>query len=374
MLYLCIVKYNKWDIMDNKIKEVLEVKALTQKELANLTGMSEMGISKAIKGSATRQTLEKIAKALDVPVSELYPENHIVERKALYEGELHLGEKTLSCAVLSDGTRVISATTVFEAFDRPRKGKSNEGYRVDRMPSFINANNLQPYVDQQLMEWTRLIEYTDLHNVKRQGYNARIIRGLCKVYMDARRDNALLATQARFAAISEAILYTLSDVGIVALVDEATGYDKVKNRAKDELQRFFKDALRENAGQWVKTFDDRFFEMIYRMRGWNWTGVSRHPGVVGIWINDIVYERLAPALLNELRRLNPKNENGGRSHKHHQFLTEEVGHPRLKEHLEGVMAIGRLSGNDWNKFMRNLDVAYPKCYQQLELAFDDETD
>ena len=179
-------------------------------------------------------------------------------------------------------------------------------------------------------------------------------------------------SQMRFAAISESLLYALSDVGIVALVDEATGYDKVKNRAKDELQKFFKEALRENAGQWVKTFDDRFFEMIYKMRGWNWTGVSRHPGVVGIWINDIVYERLAPAILNELRRLNPKNDKGNRNHKHHQFLTEEVGHPRLKEHLAGVMAVGRLSGNDWGRFMRNLDMAYPKCYQQLELDFGDD--
>lgn len=56
--------------------------------------------------------------------------------------------------------------------------------------------------------------------------------------MDARRSNVLLKTQERFADIAEIILYALSDVGIVALVDEATGYDKVKNRAKDELQRF----------------------------------------------------------------------------------------------------------------------------------------
>lgn len=359
--------------MDNKIKELLKERGMSQKDLASVIERTEITVSKYVNGdNIPRDSEERIAAALGVEVKDLYYDAPIVDRKALYEGELHLGEKTLPCAVLNDGTRIISATAVFEAFDRPRKGKSNEGYRADRMPSFINANNLQPYVDQQLMEWTRLIDYTDLHGAKKQGYNARIIRGLCKVYIDARRDNALLMSQMRFAAISESLLYALSDVGIVALVDEATGYDKVKNRAKDELQKFFKEALRENAGQWVKTFDDRFFEMIYKMRGWNWTGVSRHPGVVGIWINDIVYERLAPAILNELRRLNPKNDKGNRNHKHHQFLTEEVGHPRLKEHLAGVMAVGRLSGNDWGRFMRNLDMAYPKCYQQLELDFGDD--
>lgn len=65
---------------------------------------------------------------------------------AKYEGELHIGDKVLPCAVLSDGSRVLTATSVFEAFDRPRKGKSSEDYRADLMPSFINANNLQPFV------------------------------------------------------------------------------------------------------------------------------------------------------------------------------------------------------------------------------------
>lgn len=76
--------------------------------------------------------------------------------------------------------------------------------------------------------------------------------------------------------------------------------------------------------------------------------------------------QIAPALLTELRKLNPKNENGRRNYKHHQFLTENVGHPKLMEHLSGVMAIGRISNNNWNTFMRNLDKAYPKMYQQLD--------
>ena len=238
------------------------------------------------------------------------------------------------------------------------------------MPSFINANNLQPFVDEELIGWTELVPYKDLHGNIRQGYNARILRSLCKVYIDARAAGALLKSQERFAAIAESILYALADVGIIALVDEATGYDKVKNRAKDELQKFFEKALSEQAGKWIKTFGDDFFEMIYKMRGWSWTGASRHPSVVGIWINDIVYERIAPMLLAELRRLNPKNDKGVRSHKHHQFLTEEVGHPKLREHISGVMAIYRVSNGRWDTFMRNLDKAYPKLYQQMDIDFD----
>lgn len=355
--------------MKNRIREVLQERGMTQKELAEGVGMSEIGLSKALDGSATKATIGKVAKFLNVdPRILMVDESNLP--KALYEGELHLGDKVLSCAVLDNNLRILSATAVFDAFDRPRKGKSNEGYRADQMPSFINANNLQPFVDEQLMEWTQLIEYVDLHGNVKQGYNARILRGLCKVYMDARRQGVLLQSQMRFAIISESLLLALSDVGIVALINEATGYDKVRDRGTEELQRFLKEVLREEAAKWVKTFPDSFFEMIYKMNRWNWNGTSKRPGIVGKWINDIVYERIAPNLLQELRKKNPKDENGNRKHKHFQYLTEEVGHPKLREHLSGVMAIGRLSDNNWQKFMRNLDKSFPKYYTQLEFDFD----
>ena len=354
----------------NKIKEILFEQRKTQKELASYIGKSEITVSKYVNGdNIPVKVKEKISEYLGIPIDKIFVEQP-TSLMSKYEGALHIGDKELPCAVLSDSTRIITASSVFEAFDRPRKGKSNESYRADQMPSFINANNLQPFVDEELIGWTKLVPYKDLHGNMRQGYNARILRSLCKVYIDARAAGALLKSQERFASIAESILYALADVGIVALVNEATGYDKVKSRAKDELQRFFEQALRENAGKWVKTFDDNFFEMIYKMRGWTWTGASKHPSIVGVWINDIVYERVAPALLEELRRLNPKNENGNRSYRHHQFLTEEIGHPKLKEHLSGVMAIGRLSNNNWSVFMRNLDKAFPKMYQQLDFEFD----
>lgn len=353
-----------------KIKDILKIKGITQKELAKAIGKSEITISKYVNGEKpSEQTIIKIAEFLNVQKEDLYQELPKTNLESRYEGELHIGDKIIPCAVLNDNTRIITASSVFEAFDRPRKGKSSESYRADQMPSFINANNLQPFVDEELREWTKLISYKDLKGVSRQGYNARILRSLCKVYIDARNAGVLLKSQERFAGIAEIVLYALSDVGIVALVDEATGYDKVKNRAKDELQKFFEQALQEKAGKWVKTFDDRFFEMIYRMRGWSWTGASKHPSIVGVWINDIVYSRIAPTLLSELRRLNPKKENGTRVYKHHQFFTKEIGHPKLMEHLAGVMAIGRISNNSWSVFMRNLDKAYPKMYQQLDFDF-----
>lgn len=349
----------------NRIKELLGERKITQKELAQQIGITEAALNRGINGIPSKNLTQKIATALDVPEKELFSKDGL---SAMYEGELTIGDRVIPCAVLNDGTRVLTASSVFDAFDRPRKGKALD--RVDQMPAFLDARNLQPFVDEELNAWTKLIQYKSLNRQILQGYNARILRAICKVYIDARNAGKLVKSQERFAQISESILYALSDTGIIALVDEATGYDKVKARAKDELQRFFVKALQENAGKWIKTFPDEFFESIYRMRGWTWTGTSKRPGVVGRWIIDIIYDRIAPSLLLELQKRNP-SVNGARRYKHHQFLTQDFGHPKLQQHIEGVLAVARISGGNWGRFMHNLDVAYPKQYETMDL-FGDE--
>ena len=97
------------------------------------------------------------------------------------------------------------------------------------------------------------------------------------------------------------------------------------------------------------------------------------PQVVGRYTNDIIYDRLAPGILDELRKLNPKLSTGRRKVKHHQWLTEETGHPALDRHFSGVMALMR-ANFDWSHFKRSLERAYPKIGTQLALRFleDDE--
>lgn len=55
-----------------RIKEIIKAKGITAKELAAKIGISEGALSLAINGNPTVETLEKIASALGVPVSELF--------------------------------------------------------------------------------------------------------------------------------------------------------------------------------------------------------------------------------------------------------------------------------------------------------------
>lgn len=70
---------------------------------------------------------------------------------------------------------------------------------------------------------------------------------------------------------------------------------------------------------------------MFRLRGWQWRGMKvNRPQVVAKYTNDFVWDRLAPGLLDELRRRSPKGERGARSTKFHQYLTEDIGHPQLQ--------------------------------------------
>ena len=200
------------------------------------------------------------------------------------------------------------------------------------------------------------------------GYEATLLIDLCDAII--KTGELGLFTDSLIIQRANIIIRSVAKVGIIALVDEATGYNKAKSRAKDELQNFLNKFLSEEAAKWIKVFPDIFFEDLYKMHNWDWTKTSKRPGVVGQWINDIVYSRLAPLVLKELDAKNPKNEKGSRSYKHHQFLSREIGLPKLRQHLEAVHAIAVISNYNWLKFMKNIDKAYPPQYQQLEIDFD----
>ena len=88
---------------------------------------------------------------------------------------------------------------------------------------------------------------------------------------------------------------------------------------------------------------------------------------MGHYTNDLVYERLAPGVLDELKERTPRFPSGTLRNKYFQWFTPEFGHPKLKEHLIGVMALMRAAPN-WGAFKRALQRAYPKLNEQAPLT------
>lgn len=280
---------------------------------------------------------------------------------------LKLGNIEIPCYVLNDGTRVFSGRGIQKAIG------ANTNASGTWLSKFVNSSTITDYIDPGVLD-----KFNNPLKFKRpnasgsqsetNGYEATLLIDLCDSVIEASKSRDV---DPKLLMSAEVIIRSVAKVGIIALVDEVTGYNKDKNRAKDELQKFLAQVIRIEAAKWVRRFDDSFFEMIYKMKGWTWNYTKKHPGVVGTWINDIVYQRLGPMVLAELREKNPKTEKGGRKSKHHQYLSDDYGVPMLKNHLVGLEALAKASNYNWSAFMGMVDRVYPKQYQQLSLMFDE---
>lgn len=201
--------------------------------------------------------------------------------KATHFGTLKIGEKELSCAVLEDGSRILSSTAIFKAFDRPRRGTAKGGPRAANMPSFMDAKNLQPYIQKNFGGRTNFaIKYKTKSGTIAQGYKAEILPIICDVYLAARNKGILLHSQIPLAAVSEILVRSLSKVGIIALIDEATGYQY--DRARNELQQILRAYISAELLPWTKRFPNEFYQHLFRLLKWQYNPISvKRPGYVG---------------------------------------------------------------------------------------------
>lgn len=241
--------------------------------------------------------------------------------KALYKGTLPIGNAELDCAVLDDGTRVLTATAVFDAFGRSRKGM-NERLEIDgtKVPPFLAAKSLKEHINQTVIERTKLIQYLDGDKVK-TGYTASLLPAMCNVYLSARRNNDLTSSQEKLAIQSEVLLSSLAEVGIDALVDEATGYQH--DRAHNALRILLGKYIEEGMQKWIHTFPDAFFAELDRLYDNEPTTSRKRPQYYGRFINKYVYAPLEHGYVkNKLDELNIKDD-GKRRGRFHQWLTDE---------------------------------------------------
>ncbi len=288
--------------------------------------------------------------------------------KATHTGELEIGDAVIPCAVLEDGTRLLSQGGFLKAIGRSRTPKARTGATVAEMPAFLAARNLNPFVDKELVESTRPIQFRTAGGRTAFGYKAEILPKVCGVFLDAKEAEKLAKTQVHIAKRCQILLRGLAHVGIIALVDEATGYQEIRDRIA--LQKILDKYLTGEYAKWTKTFPDEFYKQLFRLKKLPYPPTSmKRPSYVGHWTNDIVYCRLAPGVLHKLKQMNPRTASGSRRRKHHQHLTRNYGLPELRDHLSNAMFLMR-GCTDWNDFKRRLNRAAPKFGDTIPLPLD----
>ena len=285
--------------------------------------------------------------------------------RATHEGKLNIGGVDLDVAVLEDGTRIITQAAVFKALDRPSRGNA----RVIGIPVFIDAKNLQPFITDELRAVINRIEYKNIGGKYQQGYDATILPLVSELYLKARRAGAIIQpNQMVTAQKAEILTVALSKVGMIALVDEATGYQHA--RENDELQKILKAYISEELLPWQKKFPDIYYQELFRLNGWDYTvsGIKKRPSCIGKWTNTIIYEQLPKDVLKTLKERTPKSESGNRIHRFRQLLTLDVGDPNLNAQIQQVLALFKIS-DTMEEFWQHFGKLKDRNSGQMHLPF-----
>lgn len=297
-----------------------------------------------------------------------------------FKSVLKIVDVEIPCAIVMgpDGIkRVLSETGITSAILGSRSGASKRIKKASKesgapLPIFLAPGQLKPFISNDLLEGPlRPIDYKDGNQTVR-GFDASILAAVCNVWLKAREAGALQSQQLVKAQKAEILARALAETGIIALVDEATGYQKV--RPQGALQAYLELVIRRELAAWAKKFPDEFYENIYKLKGWTWPGMSKNRySVVAKYTTNLIYERLGTGVLEELIRKSPKNEKGNRPNKLHQWLTDDIGEPMLAQHMHAILMFQRLAianGYGWRRFLNMVDQVLPKKGNTFELPLE----
>lgn len=284
------------------------------------------------------------------------------------EKPLRIGDIEIECYVLTDGTRVLTQADFLGALGRHRRAKSNRDRNAD-LPPILQGKAIAPFISSTILEKAKPITFSLPQGGRASGYNAELLPEVCEVYLKARDAKALSTPQRKIAKQAEIIMRGLATVGIIALVDEATGYQEV--RARDALATILEEFIAKEIQAYVQTFPPDFYAQMFRLRGLPFpVETVQKPQYFGHLTNDVVYKRLAPGVLEELQKATPKDDKGRRKHKYFQRLTSNIGYPKLREHLGSVVTLMKISA-DWDDFMVKLDQIHPRVEDTIPMQIDD---
>lgn len=229
---------------------------------------------------------------------------------------------------------------------------------------YLKPKNLQPYLPNQfknkpLSESVISFKYKGR---EAQGFKGSDLIDICQMYMQARTDGVLLDNQEKLAAQAEIIVFSFAKTGVDAVVYEATGFEKFKDRFT--FNRILEKYIDEEVKKWYKKFPDKFYQLIFKLNGWAWDeeSIKRKPSIIGKWTNQLVYQRFPKGVLTKLQDKNPLTTNGYRKYKHHQLLTD-IGNDELQEYISNAIFLMEAAPN-WRRFMNMLARALGKTYQQ----------
>lgn len=338
-------------------------------EPQELSGISEVA-SKGGRARAKSLSAERLSEIGRLAVQKRWEKaGKAPLPKATHEGILNIGEAEISCAVLENGQRVLSQAQFLEALGRHRKANvKRTEHGEERVPAILQGKAIRPFISKELLEKSQPLAFRTTTGAAANGYLAELLPAVCEVYLKARDAKELPQNQEHIAKQAEILIRALATVGIIALVDEATGfqYDRPRRDLEEQLKRFLSESLR----QWVRTFPADYFKHLCRLRGVELRRDMKLPQYFGTLTNNLIYRRIAPGLLRKLKER--RMERGTPSNKLTQWLSEDIGVRSVLVHLGTVVGLMKIN-TDFKTFERQLDQIAP-IYPETPGLFDNPKD
>ena len=181
------------------------------------------------------------------------------------EKPLVIGEVSISCFVLSNGARVISQQGLHDALGFARGGapkstcdevsdgngefpkiSSENATKSVNPPTFLRSNWLRIYISEELLAVMKS-PIPFVYRGLTYGYPATILADLCEAILEAEIEGKTTSRQKEFVRRAQLLLKGFSRIGIIGLIDEATGYQEIREdlALAKILEQFIADDLKK---------------------------------------------------------------------------------------------------------------------------------
>jgi hypothetical protein len=274
---------------------------------------------------------------------------------ALFPGKLTIGDATFSVYVLDNGKRVMAQREVVRVLTGNVKGD---------LGRYLDSQNLQAYINRERITEQAIRFSMPGTQYEGHGYEATLLLDICDAYLTARLKKELQPNQEHIARQAEIITRACAKVGIIALIDEATGYQAF--RKKQELQLKLQAFIADDLQEWARMFPQEFWFELARLEGVHYSPRSR-PLRWGKYIMAFVYDAVDGngEVGKELRKINPDPHF---KQNHHQWL-KDFGRQRIHDQVERVTTIMKLCDN-MDDFRQKFARVFKKTAVDPQLSFD----
>jgi len=272
---------------------------------------------------------------------------------ALFPGKLTIGNQQFSVYVLDNRKRVMAQREMVRVLTGLVKGD---------LGRYLESQSLQPYIDVGKISSETIQFKIPGTQYKGIGYEATLLLDICDAYLRAREAGALAQNQQNIAKQAEIITRACAKVGIIALIDEATGYQAF--RKKQELQLKLQAFIAEDLQEWALMFPHDFWFELARLEGIHYSPRSR-PLRWGRYIMAFVYDAVDGDVGKELRKKNPDPHF---KQNHHQWL-KDFGKQKVHDQIERVTTIMKLC-TDMNDFRVKFAKVFKKTAVSGQMSFE----